>query len=188
MANEPRGVGRLLRRAAPEPFHTEDYYDEPDFKSWSSKLDAFVPTETDEPASAPAPAVAEAPVAVIAAPRGPTLNDTLNEVIAFDGAMSIALVDGDTGLILGNAGITEDLELAAAGASVMLRARRATVTTLGLDDEVEDLLVTLSTQLQIIRPLTHNPKIFLYMIVDKERSSLAMARFKASEAGDKLTI
>ena len=30
--------------------------------------------------------------------------------------------------------------------------------------------------------------IFLYLIVDKERSSLAMARFKASEAGDKLTI
>ena len=138
--------------------------------------------------TASAAAAAEAPVAVVAEPSGPSLNDTLKEVIAFDGAMSIALVDGDTGMILGNAGIAEDLELAAAGASVMLRARRSTVKTLGLDDEVEDLLVTLSTQLQIIRPLSHNPKIFLYMIVDKERSSLAMARFKASEAGEKLTI
>ena len=184
MANEPRGVGRLLRRT-PEPFVPDDYYDEPDFRSWSSKLDAFVPTAKEEAAAA---AAAEAPAAVIAAPSGPSLNDTLRDVIAFDGAMSVALVDGDTGMILGNAGIAEDLELAAAGASVMLRARRATVKTLGLDDEVEDLLVTLSTQLQIIRPLMHNPKIFLYLIVDKERSSLAMARFKASEAGDKLTI
>jgi hypothetical protein len=186
MANEPRGVGRLLRKA-PEPYLPDGYYDEPDFKSWSSKLDAFVPTAKD---GAPEAAPAEAPVAaaVAAEPSGPSLNDTLSQVIAFDGAMSVALVDGDTGMILGNAGIAEDLELAAAGASVMLRARRATVTTLGLDDEVEDLLVTLSTQLQIIRPLAKNPKIFLYMIVDKERSSLAMARFKASEAGDKLAI
>lgn len=189
MANEPRGVGRLLRKA-PEPYVPDDYYDEPDFRSWSSKLDAFVPTakEAEAAAAAAAASAAEAPVAVVETSNGPSLNDTLKEVIAFDGAMSVALVDGDTGMILGNAGIAEDLELAAAGASVMLRARRSTVKTLGLDDEVEDLLVTLSTQLQIIRPLMHNPKIFLYLIVDKERSSLAMARFKASEAGDKLTI
>lgn len=185
MANEPRGVGRLLRKA-PEPYLPDGYYDEPDFKSWSSKLDAFVPTATKDAPAAAAPV--EAPVAAAPEPSGPSLNDTLKEVIAFDGAMTVALVDGDTGMVLGNAGISEDLELAAAGASVMLRARRNTVTTLGLDDEVEDLLVTLSTQLQIIRPLAKNPKIFLYMIVDKERSSLAMARFKASEAGDKLTL
>lgn len=185
MANEPRGVARLLRKA-PEPYVPDDYYDEPDFRSWSSKLDAFVPTGTE---AASAPAAAEAPVAVVApAPSGPSLSDDLKEVITFDGAMSVAVVDGDTGMILGSAGIAEDLELAAAGASVMLRARRATVKTLGLDDEVEDLLVTLSTQLQIIRPLSKNPKMFLYLIVDKERSSLAMARFKASEAGEKLTI
>lgn len=190
MANEPRGVGRLLRKA-PEPYHPDDYYAEPDFSSWSSKLDAFVPTAKEvETAAAQAAAQADAPVAAAApaAPKMPGLSDKLGDVIAFDGAMSVALVDGDTGMILGSAGIEEDLELAAAGASVMLRARRATVKTLGLHDEVEDLLVTLSTQLQIIRPLAQNPKIFLYLIVDKERSSLAMARFKASEAGDKLTI
>lgn len=154
MANEPRGVGRLLRKA-PEPYVPDDYYDEPDFRSWSSKLDAFVPTATEGQA---APAAQEAPVAAAVISNGPSLNDTLANVIAFDGAMSVALVDGDTGMILGNAGIAEDLELAAAGASVMLRARRSTVKTLGLDDEVEDLLVTLSTQLQIIRPLMHTPR------------------------------
>lgn len=188
MANEPRGVARLLRKA-PEPYVPDDYYDEPDFRSWSSKLDAFVPTAADG-AKEPAAAAAE-PAAVVvapAAPSGPSLSDDLKDVITFDGAMSVAVVDGDTGMILGSAGIAEDLELAAAGASVMLRARRATVRTLGLDDEVEDLLVTLSTQLQIIRPLAQNPRMFLYLIVDKERSSLAMARFKASEAGEKLTI
>jgi len=186
MANEPRGVARLLRKA-PEPYVPDDYYDEPDFRSWSSKLDAFVPGANDG-AKEPAAAAAEPAAVAVAAPSGPSLSDDLKDVITFDGAMSVAVVDGDTGMILGSAGIAEDLELAAAGASVMLRARRATVRTLGLDDEVEDLLVTLSTQLQIIRPLAKNPKMFLYLIVDKERSSLAMARFKASEAGEKLTI
>lgn len=186
---EPKGLARLRRKERePEP---HGYYDDDDNNSakWSSRLDAFavVPETPIQEPSVFAPETAQAAPA-LSVPRGPSLNDNLADVIAFDGAMSVAVVDGATGMILGSAGITQDLELAAAGASVMLRARRATVKTLGLDDEVEDLLVTLSTQLQIIRPLSHNPTVFIYLIVDKERSSLAMARFKASEAGERLTL
>ena len=36
--------------------------------------------------------------------------------------------------------------------------------------------------MQIIHPLPKNPSIFTYLIGDKSKSSLAMARYKATEA------
>jgi hypothetical protein len=91
-------------------------------------------------------------------------------------------------MILGRAGAGVELDLAAAGASVTLKARRATIRTLGLRDEVDDMLISLTTQLHIIRPLKLKPAIFLYMVVDREKSSLAMARFKATEADAKIVL
>ena len=121
-------------------------------------------------------------------PSAPSLSDNLLELIDFDGALCVALVDSDSGMILGRAGAGVDMELAAAGASVTLKARRATIRTLSLRDEVDDLLISLTSQLHIIRPLRSKPAIFLYMVVDREKSSLAMARFKATEADAKIVL
>ena len=96
--------------------------------------------------------------------------------------MCVALVDSETGMILGRAGSGVDMDLAAAGASVTLRARLASVKALGGDEHVEDVLISLTSQVQIIHPLPRNPSIFTYLIGDKAKSSLAMARFKAAEA------
>jgi hypothetical protein len=85
-------------------------------------------------------------------------------------------------MVLGEAGSAGNLGLSAAGASVILRARLETNKALGLGEEIADVLITLSSQIQIIHPLAKNPKLFLYMIGDKTKSSLAMARYKASEA------
>ena len=51
-----------------------------------------------------------------------------------------------------------------------------------------DVLITLSSQVQIIRPLSKNSKLFLYLIGDKTKSSLAMARYKAAEADDNIRL
>ena len=44
------------------------------------------------------------------------------------------------------------------------------------------MLISLTSQVQIIHPLPKNPSIFTYLIGDKSKSSLAMARYKATEA------
>jgi len=41
---------------------------------------------------------------------------------------------------------------------------------------------------QIIHPLPQNPSIFTYLIGDKSKSSLAMARFKANEADELIRL
>ena len=183
MASEPRFASRLGRRAV-EPERPYEVYEDDSSTSWSAKLDAFVPVAAAQAASSEG----DAPKETDAKPSGPSLNESLEDLIDFDGAMCVALVDSESGMILGRAGTGVDLDLAAAGASVMLRARRATIKTLGLPDEIEDLLVTLTTQLQIIRPLAQNPAVFLYLVVDRAKTSLAMARFKATEADGKIGL
>ena len=136
-----------------------------------------------EPVAAPVAEVetASEPSAVAADDRQP-LQSVLEELLVFDGSIGVALVDGQSGMVLGEAGSAGNLGLSAAGASVILRARLETNKALGLGEEIADVLITLSSQIQIIHPLAKNPKLFLYMIGDKTKSSLAMARYKASEA------
>jgi predicted regulator of Ras-like GTPase activity (Roadblock/LC7/MglB family) len=182
VADETRGFARLGRKPKEAlPLRVYDNYDDDPKSSWAAKLDAFVPVADTKPAQA-------APVVEEPKSSAPTLSDNLLELIDFDGALCAALVDSDSGMILGRAGAGVDMDLAAAGASVTLKARRTTIRTLGLHDEVEDLLISLTTQLHIIRPLKARPAIFLYMVVDREKSSLAMARFKATEADAKIVL
>ena len=180
MSDEPRFLPRS-RRAAAEP--TRPDYSEPDFSSWAAKLDEFIPAHTE---AEPEPTVEAATEEVAHKPSD--LGSDLQKMLAFDGAMCAALVDSESGLVLGQAGSGIDIELAAAGASMLLRARRATVKALGLPDAIDDMLVTLTTQLHIIRPLTKKPTIFIYLLVDRSKASLAMARYKATEADGQIAL
>jgi len=180
VSDEPRFLPRS-RRAAAEP--TRPDYSEPDFSSWAAKLDEFIPAHTE---AEPEPTVEAATEEVAHKPSD--LGSDLQKMLAFDGAMCAALVDSESGLVLGQAGSGIDIELAAAGASMLLRARRATVKALGLPDAIDDMLVTLTTQLHIIRPLTKKPTIFIYLLVDRSKASLAMARYKATEADGQIAL
>jgi predicted regulator of Ras-like GTPase activity (Roadblock/LC7/MglB family) len=180
-----------LRRSKKEKEPERPDYSEPDFGGWAQKLDNFIPPSQAAKKPDPKPvgvaaAVAEpepvaAPV-VEAVDDRPSLETVLERLLTFDGAMCVALVDSETGMILGKAGSGIDIDLAAAGASVTLRARLASVKALGGDEHIEDVLISLTSQVQIIHPLPRNPSIFTYIIGDKAKSSLAMARFKAAEA------
>jgi len=180
MSNTPRLPRTLLRRGKEEPDRPD--YQEPDFSSWAAKLDEYIPVRHEDEALeavAAAPASADEPV---------SLNKDLEKLLAFDGAMSVGLVDSDSGMVLGKAGSGIDMDRAAASASMILRARRSTIKALSMSDDIDDLLITLSTQLHIIRPMTRKPTIFIYLIVDKTKASLAMARYKVTEADEALTI
>ena len=124
----------------------------------------------------------EAAPAVEAVDDRPSLEAVLEKLLSFDGAMCVAVVDSETGMILGKAGSGVEMELAAAGASVILRARLASIQALGGVEQIDDVLISLTSQVQIIHPLPDNPSIFTYLIGDKSKSSLAMARYKANEA------
>jgi len=178
MSVDSRPTLRARRLAKKEPDRPD--YSEPEFTSWASKLDDFAPKNN-------VAATAE-PLSVVVAPveepidARPSLDAVLNKLLSFDGAMCVAVVDSESGMTLGKAGSGVDIDLAAASASGILRARLASVKALGGDEKIDDVLISLTTQVQIIHPLPSNPSIFTYLIGDKSKSSLAMARYKAAEA------
>ena len=193
MSVDSRPSTRGLRRSRKESDHLD--YSEPDFGSWAARLADYNPITppvvevvvTEPEPSVFAPVVAPtfvdevAPVAEVSAGR-PSLESVLEQILGFDGAMSVALVDSETGMVFGKAGSGVDIELAAAGASVILRSRLASTRALGTNEKIDDLLISLTSQVQIIHPLPSKPSIFTYLIADKARSSLALARYKAAEA------
>jgi len=117
-----------------------------------------------------------------------TVTDSLKELVRLDGAMCAALVDANSGMMLGNAGTGLDLELAAAGNTEVVRAKLRTMKTLGLTDAIEDILITLSKQYHIIRPVQAKAGIFIYLVLDRARANLAMARRACQDAETSLTF
>lgn len=101
----------------------------------------------------------------------------------FEGALAAALVDAESGMILAAAGQSPglDLELAAAGNTEVLRAKQRTIRSLHLADEVEDVLITLTTQYHLLRPLQKSPSVFYYLVLDRGRANLALARRMLAE-------
>ncbi len=107
--------------------------------------------------------------------------NTLNEFLELDGAICAAVVDSNTGMILGTAGNDANLELAAAGNTEVVRAKLKTMKALKMDDQIEDILITLGKQYHILRPIHSREGLFIFAILDKAKSNLALARIKIRE-------
>jgi len=121
------------------------------------------------------------------------IDTALKEAMAIEGATGVALVDWESGMALGTLGGGKylDLDLAAAGNTEVVRAKMRTLESLGLDDSVEDILITLSTQYHLIRLLKSadaGQKLFLYLVLDRSKANLALARHHLKRIEADLTI
>ncbi|MEU8241894.1 hypothetical protein [Actinoplanes missouriensis] len=113
--------------------------------------------------------------------------------MGIEGAIGVALVDYTSGLTLGvlGGGQTMDMNIAAAGNTDVIRAKVRTLEMLGLQDGIEDILITLDTQYHLIRLLQnkrHGEAFFLYVSLDKSRANLGLARHQLRKIERELDV
>jgi len=121
------------------------------------------------------------------------LETSLKECMTIEGALGVALVDYGSGMALGTLGGNDELDLnvAAAGNTDVVRAKMRAMELLDLRGEaIEDILISLSGQFHMIRPLTKRGSqgIFLYLVLDRNRANLALARHRARQVCDSLEL
>jgi hypothetical protein len=116
------------------------------------------------------------------------INDSLGQLMTLDGGMAAALVDSNSGMVLGKIGSGVDLDTAGAGNTEVVKAKLKTMKALKLNDMIEDILITLGKQYHIIRPMARKPGLFVYLVLDKAKANLAMARIKTQEIETELAL
>jgi hypothetical protein len=110
------------------------------------------------------------------------LQQSMTTAMTIDGALAAALVDFRSGMCLAQAGTGLNLDLAAAGNTQVVRAKLQTMESLGLrKNGIEDILITLADQYHLIRLVPNNAGLFLYLVLDRAKGNLALARYKLTE-------
>ena len=110
----------------------------------------------------------------------------LNDISGFIGA---CLVDTETGLMMASEGGENfDLETAGAANVEVVKAKMAAMKMLELDENIDDILITLGSQFHLIRPLADTPSVFLYAALDKKTANLGMARVQVKKVEKQLEL
>ena len=96
-----------------------------------------------------------------------------NEIPGF---IAASLVDLDSGMTLGVKSARPEFDLAAASAfnSELVKQKLKIVRTLNLKSTLEDILLTLSDQIHLIKLVT--PATFVYLAADRASANLAIVR------------
>jgi hypothetical protein len=121
------------------------------------------------------------------------IETALKEAMNIEGALGVALVDWESGMPLGTLGGGKylDLDLAAAGNTEVVRAKMRTMTSLKLNDTIEDILITLGKQYHLIRILANADgaqNLFLYLALDRPKANLALARHHLRRIENDLSV
>lgn len=117
------------------------------------------------------------------------IDQSLEQIMKIDGAIGAALVDYKSGMTLGTIGGNKiDMELAGAGTTEVVRAEKDIIDQLALDDRIEDILISLESQHHLVRVFHQNDNIFTYLVLDAEKSNLALARMQLGEIDQNLDL
>jgi predicted regulator of Ras-like GTPase activity (Roadblock/LC7/MglB family) len=110
-----------------------------------------------------------------------TTQDELNTLIAdiahdINGFIGASVVDLESGMPLASSSVRPDFDLDVASAynSEIVKNKMRTIEALGLDATFEDMLLTLDTQLHLLKMIT--PEMFIYLAADRQATNLALLR------------
>ncbi len=121
-------------------------------------------------------------------PTEKQLNETLEKISQdTNGFIAASLVDLDSGMTLAIKASRTEFDLTAASAynSELVKQKLKIMRTLGLSGTIEDMLITLTDQIHLVKLV--GPNTFLYLAVDKKLSNIALVRSAVNRHADALT-
>ncbi len=141
----------------------------------------------------PSALVAAAPAPLIhrAAPLDPALaTRALDTLASLDGVLGCAIVDLSSGLVLSSRSREDkplELELAAASSAKLLLAQQQASKDMGLTADIDEVLTSAGPRHHMLRTVSRHRGIFLFAVLEKHRTNLALARYKLMEAEQSLS-
>ncbi len=140
---------------------------------------------TGPPVRRLSPSSPSLPAVTAPEPALTSLRNQFAKALAAEGAISVALVDLESGHVVARLGGADaDFEAVSAGGSALIRAKRHVLKLLGLPEEIEDVVVATTTEYHVIRPLLGTKKpAFIYLVIDRAHGNLALARHMVAQIG-----
>lgn len=120
-----------------------------------------------------------------------SLDEAVKQLLSIEGATAAAVVDHTSGMALAQGGSPGfDLGVAAAGNSNVVSAKLRTMADLGLESDIEDVLITLDSQYHLINVLNSGASkgLFVYLVLDRTYANLALARHKLKNIAKTVAI
>ena len=108
----------------------------------------------------------------------------LATLLALEGLLGCAIVDASTGLVIARElahDLPFDFDLAAAASAQLFRAHRNAARDTGLGDPIDEIIATGGGRQLLMRNVSGHPGLFLVAVLDRQRSNLALARFRLAD-------
>jgi|AP45_3_1055517.scaffolds.fasta_scaffold61904_2 predicted regulator of Ras-like GTPase activity (Roadblock/LC7/MglB family) len=108
--------------------------------------------------------------------------ESLEKFEELDGFLSVALVDARSGMILGKLGdANANIDIIAAAHTELIRSKRRSIQELGLGEPLEEILISLESELHLLRPTRSRESSFLFLALDRELANMALARIEFAD-------
>lgn len=120
------------------------------------------------------------------------ISDCLQEILTVNGALATGIGNWKTGQCLSKEGLnkadfpTSKIETAVTHNSEVIRAKQRAAAALEFDDKIDDILISLTRQWHMMK-LLKVEGYFLYIALDRSKSSISSAGLKLRQANRELS-
>lgn len=109
--------------------------------------------------------------------------EKIRPILDLDGLIAVSIVDLTSGMSLIEECKNKDINLEIYSAYIVevVKANKKFLNKLKISEQIEDIIINLDKKYHIITFITSKDDIFIYVILDKEMSNLAISRLTLSE-------
>lgn len=125
----------------------------------------------------------EAAKAVNATVTDGAIEEMLARALELDGAVAASLMDVSRTAVLASHSTAKEIDIARGSASSVaaIRVKQQVLQGLGLEEPIEDCVMTATAHYHIVRMLKSRPDVALYVVLKRDTASLAYARMQMAE-------